>query len=118
MQDKDFSKTKDFYSTTYSKDILSEHSLDVRYEGLRLIPSKSAADEMTKFSFAAVDCKEILERGYPAPRKRAKDTEEKWLDKKNKTYNVVVVKSFNYFYNEEVYLITHVGRFSKRKLGG
>ena len=40
---------------------------------------------------------------------------ERWLDKRNKTFNVVVAKSFNYFYNEEVYLVIHVGKFTKKK---
>ena len=44
------------------------------------------------------------------------DCEEKWLNVGKKTYNVVVVKSFNNFYNEEVYLITHVGRFSRKEV--
>ena len=60
------------------------------------------------------DCKEILENGY-SPRKRKKNAEEKWLDRGNKTYNVVIVKSFNYLYNEDVYLITHIGKFTKSR---
>lgn len=88
---------------------------DVRYQGLRLIPSKTAGRELLKYGFMIEDCKEILEKGY-SPRKRKKDTIEKWIDYSNKTYNVVVVKSFNYFYNEEVYLITHFGEFTKKKL--
>lgn len=88
---------------------------DVRYKGLRLIPSKTAGRELIKYGFMIEDCKEILEKGY-SPRKRAKDTIEKWMDYGNKTYNVVVVKSFNYLYNEEVYLIIHFGEFTKKKL--
>ena len=61
------------------------------------------------------DCKEILEKGY-SPRKRKKDTIEKWMDYGNKTYNVVIVKSFNYMNNEEVYLITHFGMFTKKAM--
>ena len=37
------------------------------------------------------------------------------MDFGNETYNVVVVKSYNYFYKEEVYLIKHVGKFTKKK---
>ena len=88
---------------------------DVRYKELRLIPSKTAGSELLRYGFMIVDCKEILEKGY-SPRKRKKGTIEKWLDYGNKTYNVVVVKSFNYFYNEDVYLIIHFGRFTKKKL--
>ncbi len=63
------------------------------------------------------DCKEILENDYE-PRKRRKDTVERWVDFGNKTYNVVVVKSYNFLYEEGVYLIKHVGKFTKKKLRG
>ncbi len=86
---------------------------NIRYKGLRLIPSKSASEELFKHGLMLCFCKEILENGYDAPRKRAKDTEERWLNRGSKTYNVVVVRSFNYLYNEEVWLIIHVGRFTK-----
>lgn len=88
---------------------------DVKYIELKLIPSKSAAEELLKHGLTISDCKEILENGYE-PRKRGKNTIEKWLDKGNKTYNVVIVKSYNYMYKEDVYLITHVGKFTKKKL--
>ncbi len=88
---------------------------NIHYKGLRLIPSKTAGRELTKFGFMIEDCKEILEKGY-SPRKRKKETIEKWMDYGNKTYNVVIVKSFNYLYNEDIYLITHFGEFSKKKL--
>lgn len=87
---------------------------DVRYKGLRLIPSKSAGRELLKYGLMIADCKEILEKGYE-PRKRGKDTIEKWMDFRNKTYNVVIVKSYNYFYQDDVYLIKHVGKFTKKK---
>ena len=70
--------------------------------------------ELIKHGAALEDCKDILEEGYPAPRKRAKRTIERWLDIGDKTYNVVVVKSYNYFYGEEVYLIIHFGSFRRR----
>ncbi len=86
----------------------------VLYKGLKLIPSKSAARELLKHCLMLADCEEILENGYE-PRKRGKDTVEKWMDFGNETYNVVVVKSYNYFNKEEVYLIKHVGKFTKKK---
>lgn len=99
---------------TSSNNIGFNHLFDVRYKELRLIPSKSSVEEMYILGLMIYDCKTILECGYDAPRKRAKDCEEKWLNKKNKTFNVVIVKSFNYFYNENVYLITHVGCFGRK----
>lgn len=89
--------------------------LSLKYQGLRLIPSKSALKELVEYGLTLEDCKHILEEGYPAPRKRAKTTIEQWLDRGNKTYNIVVVKSYNHFYGEDVYLITHFGCFHKRR---
>ncbi len=91
---------------------------NLRYKGLKLISSKTASEEMLKHGLMIRDCKDILEEGYDAPRKRAKNTEEKWLDKRNKTYNVVIIKSVNYMYNEDVWLIIHVGKFTRMSLGG
>lgn len=88
---------------------------DIRYDGLRLIPSKSAGKELIKYGLMLEDCKDILEQGYE-PRKRSKDTIEKWMDYGAKTYNVVIVKSYNFMYDEDVYLVKHVGKFTKKKL--
>lgn len=52
----------------------------IRYKGLRLIPSKLASEELFKYGLMLCNCKKILESGYDAPRKRAKDTEERWLN--------------------------------------
>lgn len=84
---------------------------DICYQDLKLIPSKSAMREMIKLALTLDDCKNILENGKTAPRKRSFEKEEKWLKKGKKTYNIVIVRTTNYFYNEEVYLITHIGRF-------
>lgn len=89
---------------------------DVRYKGVRLIPSKSAMDELFKHGLAIEDCKDILDNSYDAPRKRGKDTIEKWLDSGKKTYNVVIVKSYNIQSKEDIYLITHLGQFIKKKI--
>lgn len=88
---------------------------DITYRGLKLIPSKSAMRELMKYDLTLQDCKEILAEGYTAPRKRASGTEEKWLNKGNKTYNIVIVESLNFVLNERIYLIIHVGKFTRRK---
>jgi len=90
---------------------------NIRYKGLRLIPSKSAGKELLKYGLMIEDSKEILENGYE-PRKRGKDTIEKWMDFGNETYNAVIVKSYNFLYKEDVYLIKHIGKFTKKKLRG
>jgi len=79
-----------------------------------LVLSRSAASELLKLGLMIEDCKDILEQEYAA-RKRAKGTIEKWMDCGKKTYNVVVVKSYNFTYDEEIYLITHIGRFTRLK---
>ncbi|MBI2672012.1 hypothetical protein HYX16_03710 [Candidatus Woesearchaeota archaeon] len=86
----------------------------IRYNNLRLIPSKTAAREMLKHGFMTEDCKTTLENSYKS-RKRQEDTTEKWMDLRSKTYNIIVVKSFNHFYGENVYLIKHFGMFTKKK---
>jgi len=85
----------------------------IRYKGLRLVPSTAALRELARFRIKLEDCKHILENGY-SPRKRKKNIEEKWIDKGNKIINVVVVKSVYHILNEEVYLIIHVGMFTKK----
>ena len=96
---------------TYVKDI---RNLDVQYKGLKLVLSRTAAQETLRYGFMLRDCKEILENGYE-PRKRAKNTTEKWLDKGKKTYNVVVVKDYNNILKEEARVVIHFGMFTKRK---
>lgn len=103
-------ETKDL--NTYANDICFEHM--PRFEGLRLVPSKTAGRELAEYGFDADDCREILEMGY-SPRKRAEGTVEKWLDFGRKTYSAVVVKVFSCFYNEEVYLIKHFGMFARKR---
>ena len=77
---------------------------NIQYKSLRLVPSKSASQELIKLGLMLRDCRFILENGYDAPRKRKSNIEEKWFNKGNKTYNIVIVKVFNHFYNENVFL--------------
>ena len=100
---------------TYFINLCWQHMSTIKYKGLRLIPAISASNELFKYKLDVEDCKEILESGY-GPRKRAKNTTEKWFDIGNKTYNVVIVKVFNQFYGENIYLIIHVGKFTKKRL--
>ena len=95
-------------------DIRFEHTFVVRYRGLRLIPSRTAARELLAHGLSAHDCRDVLEEGY-APRKRRSGTIERWLDVGEKTYNVVVVRVYNHAYREEIWLITHTGIFGRKK---
>jgi hypothetical protein len=85
-----------------------------RFQGLRIAPSYSAMREMMDEGKTLDDIKEILETGYDAPRKRKVGTIEKWLNKGGKTYNAVVVKDYNEIMKEELWLLIHFGKFSRR----
>jgi len=84
----------------------------VYYKGLLLHPSKHADLELLKYGLRLSDCKKILENGYEV-RKREKNTEEKWLGVGKKIYNIVIMKTYSFAFEEEIYLIKHVGRFTK-----
>ena len=86
-----------------------------RYDGLLIAVSDSAMRELMREGMTVYDVVEILEEGYDAPRKRKKDTIEKWKDKGNKTYNAVVVKDYNEIMKEEIWILIHFGKFTRRK---
>ena len=106
--------TKDL-NKTYPIDICYKDMLSVKYQEIALIPSRTASKEMMKLGLSLNNCKRILDEGYDSPRIRKKDTIEKWINKGNKTYNIVITKSTNYSLNEEIYLITHIGKFTRQK---
>jgi hypothetical protein len=101
-------------SLTYAKNIRNIDIPSVRFKGLRLVPSRTASRELTKLGFDLDDCQSVLEEGYEG-RIRSENTFERWLDSDGKTFNIVVVKSHNFIYKEDVYLITHAGKFTRRK---
>lgn len=87
------------------------------YLELPLIPSRSAMQELYDNNMDLHDVQEVLESGYNCSKgKRAKEIIEKCLDIKKKTIRVVIGKSFNYHMISEVWIITHVGITSKRKV--
>ena len=87
-----------------------------KYQGLRIAPSMSATRELMKYGKTMFDVVDILEEGYDAPRKRKEGTIERWLDKGNKTYNVVIVRDYHETLKEEVWVLTHFGKFTRRKI--
>lgn len=87
---------------------------DVKYQGLRIAPSYSAMRELMDEGKTLDDVKEILELGKDAPRKRKEETIERWLGKGDKTYNAVIVKDYHEILREEVWLLIHFGKFSRR----
>ncbi|MEE8167765.1 MAG: hypothetical protein V3T58_02690 [Candidatus Hydrothermarchaeales archaeon] len=87
----------------------------LEWKGLPVIPSKSAADEMYREKLLIHDIVEILENGYDCARsRRGADVYERCVDTKNKTLKVVVARSYNYDLKSEVWVVTHVGMFTRR----
>ncbi|MEE8358722.1 MAG: hypothetical protein V3R82_04855 [Candidatus Hydrothermarchaeales archaeon] len=90
--------------------------MDIRYKGLPLRPTRSVYNELKNSRMDLYDVLQILKDGYDcSTSRRKKGTFEKCLDFKNKTIKVVVVKSFEFWSKQEVYVIVHVGKFTKRK---
>jgi hypothetical protein len=90
--------------------------MNIRYKGLPIRPTRSVYYELKNLNMDLLDVVKILEEGYDCPTgKRKRDTEEKCLDFKNKTIKAVAVKSYEFWSNQEVYAIIHVGKFRKRK---
>ena len=85
-----------------------------KYKGLRIAVTDSAMRELMKEEKTLYDVVEILETGYDAPRKRKEGTIEKWLDKANKTFNVVIVKDYDEIMKEDCWALIHFGKFTRR----
>jgi hypothetical protein len=86
-----------------------------RYRGLRIAVSDAAMRELMKEGKSLSDVVDILEHGRDAPRKRKTGIIEKWLDKGAKTYCAVVARDYNEVLHEDVLLLIHYGRFSRRR---
>ncbi|MFC1752559.1 hypothetical protein ACFL96_04100 [Thermoproteota archaeon] len=106
-------KPKDLY--TYVLNICHINTLDVKYKGLRIVPSISAMRDLMKHGKTLAHAAVILEQGYDAPRKRSRGKIEKWLDKGRKTFNAVIAKNYDNIAKEEVWILIHFGRFTRRK---
>lgn len=88
---------------------------DDKYQGLRIAVSHSAMTDLMNEEKTLYDVVEILEEGYEAPRKRKAGVIEKWFDKGNKTYNVVIAKDYDEIMKEECWVLIHFGKFTRRK---
>lgn len=106
-------KTKPLY--TYVNYICNNSMSVPTYQGLKVVPSISSIDEMLKHGKSIDDIVYFLEEGYTSPRKRKKDTIEKWIDKGKKTFNAVIVKDYNAEEKQDVWVLIHFGKFTKRK---
>ncbi len=99
---------------TYSNNVCFKGMLDVRYQELKIDVSKAAATELLKHNMDLYDVKKVLEEGSTSPRKRKKETVEKWLNKGNKTIEVVVVKVYDEVIKQHKWLLIHCGIFTKK----
>jgi len=99
---------------TYVNNICLE-DMFVSYKEIKIHVSYSAAQELFKEEKTLFDVLEILNFGRNAPRKRKKDTIEKWLGKENKTYNAVIIKNYNEALKEECWVLVHFGKFTRKK---
>ena len=88
----------------------------IRHKGLRISPSLSATRELMKEGKTLFDVLEILEKGYDAPRKRKHGIIEKWINKGNKTYNVVVAEDYDDIMKEDIWKLIHFGKFTRRRI--
>lgn len=104
-------KEKDLY--TYVLDICRRSTL--KYCGLKIVPSLSAARELMKHGKTLEDVVFLLENGCNAPRRRKRGTVEKWLDRGKKTFNAVVAKDYDEREKEEVWVLIHFGKFTRRR---
>lgn len=100
-------------SETYVNDVW-EKELETSYKGLKIAVSHSAMQEMMHYSVSLGDVLRVLQDGYDAPRRRKKGTVEKWLDKGAKTFNAVVVKSFDETAGKDCWLLIHFGKFTRK----
>ena len=86
------------------------------YKDAPLIPTRSALKEMFDLGIDLFMVAEILEIGYECCRsKRKLGTLERCIDRSGKTMKAVAVQSYNYNQDSEVWVITHVGTFTKRR---
>ena len=106
-------KSKDLY--TYAYNICLVSMFNIKYKGLRIVVSDSAMRDLMNEGKTLYEVISVLEEGYDAPRQRKTGTIEKWLNKGNKTFNVVIAKDYNEIMKEDCWVLIHFGKFSRRK---
>ncbi len=76
--------------------------------------SRSAMVELCKEGLDLHDVLDILENGTESPRRRARGTIERRLERRGRVHEVVIVEDHHHVLNEDVWLLIHVGTFTKR----
>lgn len=87
----------------------------IKYQGLRIAPSLSAMQELMREEKTLYDVVEILEQGYDSPRRRKPDVIERWLDVGDKTFNAVIGQSYDDVMKEDIWVLIHFGKFTRKK---
>lgn len=90
--------------------------LDIEYEGVRIEFTEHASKEMSFLGMNHFEILKILEKGFDCQRSRRKENiREKCVIKRNRIIKVVAAKKHHSFFNEYVWLIIHVGKFSLKR---
>jgi len=90
-------------------DIQASIEYGVKWNGRYLRPSKHAIREMIQLGMDLYDVVDILDNKDAEDHPRGKDTIEKILKVGKTIYNVVVMESYAYDIDEDIWLILHVG---------
>lgn len=89
--------------------------MKIKWQNLSLVPSNSAMRELFEEAMTLEDVRYVLENGYSCERsRRARNTHEMCLDRGRRTTKVVVKRIPGHIENQDVWLITHVGTYSRR----
>lgn len=89
---------------------------DIEYEGLRIEFTEHASREITSLGLNHFEVLKILEEGFDCQRSKRKEyVREKCIIKRNKIIKVVAARKFNSFFNEDIWLIIHAGKFSLKR---
>jgi hypothetical protein len=101
---------------TYVIYICGETMLSPKYKGLQIIPSRSAMKEMVDIGMDLWDIFDVLNSGYDSSTSKRKDgILERCKDKGNKTTKVVVARSHNWALDNDVWVVTHVSKYTRRR---
>ena len=90
--------------------------METKWQGLAIVPTRSAMNELYKYGMTLGDVGYILEEGYDCNSgRRKKDVYEKCICWGGKTVKVVVVRTQGIFSGRDEWAIVHAGIFARRK---
>ena|SRR3989338_3863435 len=90
--------------------VLGELRIYPEWQGLPLVPTRAALDELARYGFSLTDVKGVLEEGYDCSSSgRKKGTFEKCVRTKSLVVKAVVVRSYNYSLATECWAVIHIG---------